>query len=77
MQAFADTGVDPEFYTLRERGEDELFPWDFIDIGVQKEFLRKEWNRALAETVTPNCRIQCCGCGAARYGGGVCYEDKN
>ena len=43
MQAFANTGVDIEFYTMRERSMDELFPWDFIDIGVTKNFLKKEW----------------------------------
>ena len=47
MKAFENTGVDLEFYTRRERKEDELFPWDFIDIGVTKTFLRKEWERAI------------------------------
>lgn len=77
MQAFENTGIDPDFYTLRERGLDELFPWDFIDIGVTKTFLKREWNRAMEGTVTPNCRQQCSGCGAAGYKGGVCYEGKN
>ena len=77
MQAFENTGINPDFYTLRERDLDELFPWDFIDIGVTKEFLKKEWQRAMEGTVTPNCRMQCSGCGAARFGGGVCYEGKN
>ena len=48
-----------------------------LDIGVTKEFLKKEWQRAMEGTVTPNCRMQCSGCGAARFGGGVCYEGKN
>ena len=77
MQAFENTGIDPAFYNLRERGEDELFPWDFIDTGVTRKFLRSEWENAMKETVTPNCRQQCSGCGAARFGGGVCYEGKN
>ena len=77
MQAFENTGIDLEFYNLRERNEDELFPWDFIDIGVSRKFLRREWERAMKETVTPNCRMQCSGCGAAKFGGGVCYESKN
>lgn len=77
MQAFENTGIDPDFYNLRERGEDELFPWDFIDTGVTRKFLRREWENAMKETVTPNCRQQCSGCGAARFGGGVCYESKN
>lgn len=77
MQAFENTGIDPDFYNLRERGEDELFPWDFIDTGVTRKFLRREWENAMKESVTPNCRQQCSCCGAARFGGGVCYEGKN
>ena len=77
MQAFENTGVDIAFYNLRERKEDELFPWDFIDIGVSRKFLYREWERAMAEEVTPNCRMQCSGCGAAKFRGGVCYEGKN
>ena len=77
MQAFENTGTDIAFYNLRKREKDELFPWDFIDIGVSGKFLYREWERAMAEEVTPNCRVQCSGCGAAKYGGGVCYEGKN
>ena len=77
LQAFAETGIDPDFYTLRERGEDELFPWDHIDIGVTKAFLRREWNRAMAGVVTPNCREACSGCGAASYGCGICRQPRN
>ena len=77
MQAFANTGVDIEFYTMRKRSMDELFPWDFIDIGVTKNFLKKEWERAMNAHITPNCRMQCSGCGAAKFGGGVCFEGKN
>ena len=77
IQAFENTGIDPSFYNLRERSEEELFPWDFIDTGVSRSFLRSEWERAVQETVTPNCRQQCSGCGAARFGGGICYEGKN
>ncbi len=76
-KAFEECGIDPDFYTVRERSLDELFPWDFIDAGVSKEFLKREWLAALSEQVTPNCRSHCSGCGAARYKGGVCYEDKN
>ena len=74
-QAFADTGVDMDFYTVRERSLDEVFPWDFIDAGVTKDFLRREWKRAMEAKVSPNCRAQCQGCGAKVFGGGVCYED--
>lgn len=74
LEAFDETGIDLDFYTTRERSLDEIFPWDFIDIGVTKKFLEREWKRAGEETVTPNCRMQCSGCGAKKYEGGVCYE---
>ena len=74
MEAFAQTGVDPDFYTVRERSEEEVFPWDFIDIGVTKKFLLREWKKAHEEKITTNCRQGCSGCGAATFGGGVCYE---
>ncbi len=77
MQAFADTNTDIDFYNLRKRSLDEVFPWDFIDIGVTKEFLKREWKKALGGEVTPNCRMQCSGCGAAAWKGGVCIESKN
>lgn len=77
LSAFSDAGIDPDFYTVRERSDDERFPWDFIDAGVSKRFLLAEWKKALGETVTPNCRQQCAGCGARRYQGGVCYEDQD
>ena len=77
MQAFENTGVDIAFYNLRKRELDEIFPWDFIDIGVTKKFLMREWTRAMEEKVTPNCRMGCSGCGAAIYRGGVCFEGKN
>lgn len=77
MQAFEDTGVDIGFYNLRERSLDETFPWDFINIGVTKQFLKKEWERAVNAQVTPNCRMQCSGCGVAKWKGGVCIEGKN
>ena len=77
MKAFETCGVDPDFYTVRERSLDEIFPWDFIDAGVSKEFLKREWKQAMNETVTPNCRQKCSGCGARVFGGGVCFEGKN
>ncbi len=77
MQAFENTGVDIDFYTTRARDLEELFPWDFIDVGVSKNFLKKEWLHAQEEKVTPNCREKCSGCGAAQFGGGVCFESKN
>lgn len=77
MKAFENTGLEIAFYNNRERDKDELFPWDFIDIGVTKAFLRREWDRAMNGEVTPNCRMQCSGCGAMTFGGGVCIEGKN
>ena len=75
--AYADAGVDPAFYTTRPRGEEEIFPWDFIDTGITKEFLLREWKKAVGEgKVTPNCREACSNCGARRYGAGVCLEPK-
>ena len=74
LTAFGECGIDPDFYTMRERKLDEIFPWDFIDSGVSKEFLKKEWQNAMAGTVTPNCRIRCSGCGVKKFGTGVCYE---
>ena len=77
VDAFAECGIDTDFYTMRERDLDEIFPWDFIDIGVSKEFLKREWKNAYDEKVTPNCRMKCSGCGAMKFGGGVCFENKN
>lgn len=75
QQAIKDTEIDMDFYITRERSTDELLPWDFIDIGVTKKFLKNEWENAKNETVTPNCRMKCNGCGAAVFGGGVCFEN--
>ena len=77
MKAFDQCGIDPDFYTVRERGLDEVFPWDFIDAGVSKEFLKREWLLAQKGQASPNCRQRCSGCGARDFGGGVCYEDKD
>lgn len=77
LEAFEACGISIDFYALRERPLDEILPWDFIDIGVTKEFMIREWSQAHKETVTPNCRMRCSGCGAKEFHGGVCYEDKN
>ncbi len=76
-RAIQATNIDMDFYITRERSVDEILPWDFIDTGVTKQFLIREWERAKEELVTPNCRMKCAGCGVARFGGGVCFEDKN
>ena len=72
-----ENGIDVSFYTTRERLEDEVFPWDFIDIGVTKKFLYREWLSAQEGKVTKNCRAGCSGCGVMKFGGGVCFENKN
>jgi len=77
MEAFLECGIDPDFYTLRERSFDEILPWDFIDAGVTKDFLKKQYETALAGHVTLNCKAKCSGCGANKYGGGVCIENQN
>ena len=64
LESFATCGIDPDFYTVRGYGYDENLPWDIIDVGVSKQFLHAERNRAYAETVTPDCRQGCSGCGA-------------
>lgn len=71
-----ECGVDRDFYNYRERDRDEIFPWDFIDIGVSKEFMWREYEKAKRGEVTPNCRAKCSGCGAARFGAGVCVEQR-
>ncbi len=76
-QAFADTNIDVDFYTTRNREKDEIFPWDFLNCGVTKDFLYREFERSKEEVVTLNCRAKCSGCGAAKYQGGICFEDKN
>lgn len=77
MQTFEECGVDVDFYTTRERSLDEVFPWDFIDAGVTKSFLMKEWERALKEEVTLNCKDKCNGCGAGKFGVGICNMKRN
>ena len=75
VSAMEKTGVDLAFYTKRQRTEDELLPWDFIDCGVTKKFLLDEWHRALDGIVTPNCRENCNACGAMKYECGICYDE--
>jgi radical SAM family uncharacterized protein len=75
LKAFEKEGISISFYNSRERGEDEIFPWDFIDVGVSKAFLLREYKRAIKSTVTPNCRQLCYNCGAKAFGGGVCFEN--
>lgn len=74
LRAFDECGIDPDFYTARERDYEEVLPWEHIDIGVTKEFLMRENEKAKQAQTTPNCRQQCSGCGVKSFGTGVCYE---
>ncbi len=76
LEIFDECGIDPDFYACRERNFDEILPWDFLDYGVSKEFLKKECEKAYQDTTTPNCRQKCSNCGANRYDGGVCFERR-
>ena len=77
MTTIEECGLSVDFYTFRERPVDEILPWDFIDCGVTKEFLAREWNKAQHEDISENCKLKCQGCGAARFGGGICFETRN
>ncbi|MDO5456620.1 MAG: TIGR03960 family B12-binding radical SAM protein, partial [Eubacteriales bacterium] len=74
VQACQNTGVDMDFYALRARRVSEILPWDFIDIGVSRKFLEREWLRAQAGEITPNCREACSACGAAVFGSDLCLK---
>lgn len=74
LEAIEECGLSVDFYAHRERPLDEILPWDFIDCGVTKEFLKREWEKALQEEVSENCSRKCQGCGAARFGCGICIE---
>ena len=71
-----ECGVDRSFYNYRERSKDEIFPWDFIDIGVSKNFLYQEYENAKAGKVTPNRKMKCSGCGAATFHAGICTAPR-
>ena len=78
MEAFAENGIDPDFYALRERPKDEILPWSMIDIGVHPEYLWREREQAYRSVITPDCRVQCMGCGANCLlpDGVFCDEDR-
>ena len=76
LEVFEECGVDPAFYANRKRSFDEILPWDHLDYGVSKKFLISECRRAYESKPSPNCREKCMGCGAMKYGGGVCYEKR-
>ena len=72
LNAFEKCGLDLEFYAARERGRDELLPWEVIDIGVRREHLWREREKCRASELSPDCRVRCTGCGAGALTGGVC-----
>ncbi len=69
MEAFSVCGVDPDFYTSRGFGTDEVLPWDIIDCGVTKKYLLSEREKAYQGITTPSCAEHCNGCGANKLGG--------
>ncbi len=76
QQSFEECGVDPAFYANRTREVTEVLPWDHLDYGVTKAFFVREYQKAQQAKTTPNCRQQCAGCGANKYGEGVCFEKR-
>ena len=74
LEAFDDCGIEPSFYANRKREFDETNPWDMFDYGVTKKFLVCQNELAHKGLTTPNCREKCAGCGANKYGEGVCFE---
>ena len=73
LQAFADCGIDPNFYNYRPIALDEITPWSHMDVGVREEFLAREYQKALRAETTPPCNRQCSGCGANKLLGGPCF----
>lgn len=74
MEAFEEEGIDPYFYAERVREKDEVFPWDHIDIGVKKSYLYREYEKALREEITRDCRYGCTACGVNLLGEDICHE---
>jgi radical SAM superfamily enzyme YgiQ (UPF0313 family) len=76
IETIEECGLSTDFYSARERSVDEILPWDFIDIGVTKSFLKREWEKAKRGEVSANCALQCQGCGAAKFGADICISAK-
>jgi len=74
MEALKESGVDGDFYAHRNREYDEILPWDFIDIGVNKAYLIEENEKAKKAIVTPDCRLGCTNCGVNINLKGECFE---
>ncbi|NLM11372.1 MAG: TIGR03960 family B12-binding radical SAM protein [Clostridiaceae bacterium] len=75
MEAFEEEGIDPAFYANRTREFSEVLPWSHLDMGVSQKFLQRECKRAYKGITTPNCRVQCTGCGSSVFGTGICKTD--
>ena len=76
QEAFDENHISQGEYNYCERPDDMEFPWDYIDIGVRKQFLLREWKNAMNAKVTPNCRTKCSGCGAGSFGVGICVNQS-
>ena len=76
LEAFRKSGIDADFYALRERDFDEFEPWDIVDYGVTKSFLKREYEKATKAQTTPNCREMCSGCGVNRFTGRECFAER-
>ncbi len=63
LDAYSQAGVDPTFYSTRERGIDETFPWDHIQSGVKKSLLLQDYKWSKEEKTRPDCRGDCYACG--------------
>jgi radical SAM family uncharacterized protein len=74
IDIFNQCAIDPNFYTKR-RDFHEVLPWNHIDCGVKRSFLKQECERAYKSETTANCREVCSACGAAVFGGGICYGE--
>ena len=76
-ETFIEHKIDPDFYALRERSFDELLPWDFIDMGVTKQFLLREWDKAIQGAFTVDCRFGCGNCGVLNFKEGLKCSGNN
>lgn len=73
-EAFEECGLSMKFYSNRNRDFSEILPWDFLDYGINKEFLKREALLAKENKTTPHCRDKCAGCGANKfYEGRRCF----
>ena len=66
-KVLAETGITENYFALNQLDPESAQPWEIVDSGISKEFLKSEWNKALKETTTRDCRYGCNGCGINRY----------